>query len=227
MRDRRRAGGFTLIETMIVVATLGAFLVITVLTMRNQFGDSEAKGAARDMGDLMSLARQEAMRTGTAHLIFFGADAEDQALSSRSSEPAAALVIRDNDGDGRVDAGEKVAWVLLSDAQRVSWGSNFAANESTPIPAPNDNAAANFPATDSDFICCTFQDDGGNEARWVAFLPDGTPRAFSIGPFSAGPIASGTGAVYVTSGKRDYAAVLAPLGGMRVHVYANDGAWTQ
>ena len=227
MRDRRRTGAFTLLETMIVMATLGAFLLMTVMSMRDQFGDTRAKGAARNLGDLLTIARQEAMRTGTAHLVFYGADAEDGALSSRASEPAAGLVIRDDDGDGRVDSGEKVAWVLLEDAQDVSWGSNFAANEATPIPAPNDNAAANFPATDSDFVCCTFQDDGGNEARWVAFLPDGIPRAFSIGPFSTGAVTSGTGAVYVTSGTRDYATALAPLGGIRVHVYANDGAWTQ
>lgn len=227
MRDRRQRHGFTLLETMIVVATVGAFLVITVLSMRNQFGENEAKGAARRAGDMMNIARQEAMRTGTAHLVFFGADAEDNALSSRSSEPAAVLVIRDDDGDGRVDAGEKVAWVLMQDTQRISWGSNFAANESTPVSAPNDNTAATFPPADSDFICCTFLDDGGNEARWIAFLPDGIPRAFSIGPFATGAIASGNGAVYVTSGTRDYAAVLSPLGGVRVHAYANGAGWTQ
>jgi hypothetical protein len=54
------------------------------------------------------------------------------------------------------------------------------------------------------------------------------PRAFSVGPFSEGNVASGNGAVYVTSGARDYAVVLAPLGGVRVHAWARGAsAWTQ
>lgn len=227
MRDRRHSQAFTLLETMIVVATLGAFLAITVLSMRSQFGENRAKAAARSLGDLMMVARQEAMRTGVNHIVFFATDAEDNAISSRGGEPAAALLIADADTDGRVDAGEKVASVLLSNSQGLAWGSNFAANEGTPVPAPNDNGAATFPPTDPDFICCTFLDDTGSEARWVVFLPDGLPRAFSIGPFVTGPIASGNGAVYVTSGTRDYAAVLAPLGGLRVHAYANGAGWRQ
>ncbi|NNL67661.1 MAG: hypothetical protein HKP30_15530, partial [Myxococcales bacterium] len=109
----------------------------------------------------------------------------------------------------------------------LSWGSVFAAAEATPVKAPNDNAGSTFPEPDTDFICCSFLDPDGNPARWVAFFPDGLPRSFKVGPFVAGPIASGNGAVYVTSTTRDYAAVLAPLGGMRVHAYNNSGAWTQ
>jgi hypothetical protein len=53
------------------------------------------------------------------------------------------------------------------------------------------------------------------------------PRAFSTGPFAAGALGSGRGAVYVSSGKRDYAVVLAPLGGVRVHAWNRGAAaWT-
>jgi hypothetical protein len=59
------------------------------------------------------------------------------------------------------------------------------------------------------------------------FLPDGTPRGFSINPFAGGPITSGNGGIYVSSGSRDYAVVLAPLGGVRVHAWEREaGQWT-
>ena len=84
-----------------------------------------------------------------------------------------------------------------------------------------------LPGGDPDFACCTFTDPAGNPSRWVVFLPDGMPRAFSTGPFAAGAVGAGGGAVYVSSGTRDYAVVLAPLGGVRVHSW-NRGAsaWT-
>lgn len=228
MRDRRRSRGFTLIEVMTVVAMIGVFAGLAAVAMRSSMGDMRAKGGARSLGDLLMLGRQEAMRTGDNYIVFYDRDAEDNALASKGGDPAAALLIRDLDQDGRVDSGEKVAAVLVDSTNSLSWGSTFAANEATPVKAPNDNAAAAFPEADPDFICCTFLDPDGNPARWVVFLPDGLPRSFKIGPFATGPIASGSGAVYVTSSTRDYAAVLAPLGGLRVHAYNNSGAgaWT-
>ena len=62
----------------------------------------------------------------------------------------------------------------------------------------------------------------------MVFQPDGLPRGFSVGPFTTGAVATGNGAVYVTSGTRDYSVVLAPLGGVRVHSWPKGGtAWTQ
>ena len=108
----------------------------------------------------------------------------------------------------------------------LSWGSAYAAAGSSQ--APNDNPAATFPASDADFLCCSFTKPDGDAARWVLFRPDGMPRAFSVSPFDEGNVASGNGAVYVTSGERDYAVVLAPLGGVRVHAWERGaGAWTQ
>ena len=41
-----------------------------------------------------------------------------------------------------------------------------------------------------------------------------------------GQLGSGNGAAYVTNGERDYAVVLNPLGGVRVHVWDRQaGAW--
>jgi hypothetical protein len=203
-----------------VILGIMAGLVTTLLT--RGAADQRTKAAARSVADLMQLARTEAIRTGVNHAVFFQADAADAALENNAGEPVAALLIADADADGVPDAGEYKASVPFDDTNSISWGGTLATGA-----APNDNPAGTFPATDPDFTCCTFTDPGGNEARWVVFLPDGMPRAFETGPFATGPLGAGGGSIYVTSGRRDYAVVLAPLGGVRVHSWnAVEDAWT-
>jgi Tfp pilus assembly protein FimT len=212
-------------EAMVVIAIAGALSLVAVAVLQGSFGDARAKAGARALADLLQLAREEAIRTGDNHLVFFSQDAEDNDLTT-GGVAAAAILVRDADGDGAVDTGETVGGVKVDATGSLSWGSAFAAVASDP--APNDNPAATFPETDADFLCCTFLDPDAAAARWVAFLPDGIPRAFEIGPFATGPVGSGNGAVYVTSGSRDYAVVLAPLGGVRVHTWDRGAeAWTR
>jgi prepilin-type N-terminal cleavage/methylation domain-containing protein len=217
--------GFTLIETAVAVAVMGALALIGVALMRDSLGTARTKGGVRALADLLSLARAEAIRTGDNHIVFFSLDAADNALTGPSGGAAAALLIRDIDADGAVDNGERVAAVNVDQTGSLAWGSAFAAAGSDE--APQDNPGATFPASDPDFLCCTFLEPDGGPARWVLFMPDGMPRAFEVGPFDAGDVGSGNGAVYVTSGERDYAVVLAPLGGVRVHAFERgEGAWT-
>jgi hypothetical protein len=63
----------------------------------------------------------------------------------------------------------------------------------------------------------------------VLFRPDGIPVGFDPTSTTCGTIGqTGTGGagLYVTSGGRDYAVTLAPLGGVRVHAWGGAG-WTQ
>jgi Tfp pilus assembly protein FimT len=211
---------------MVGIAIVGILSTVSIAFMRGSLGESRAKGSIRSVADLMSLARSEAIRTGDNHVVFFYKDAEDLAITGPAGGAAAALLIRDLDTDGKVDAGEKVAAVRVDPTGSLGWGSSWAAASNTQ--APNDNPGATFPQTNLEFVCCSFLEPDADPARWVVFLPDGMPRSFSVNPFAAGAIASGSGAVYVTSGRRDYAVVLAPLGGARVHAWAKGAVgWTQ
>lgn len=225
MAPQRRKGGFTLIEMMIIIAVISVMTGLALTVIGRRIGDQRAKAAVRDVANLFQLARTEAIRTGTNHIVYFQLDPADDPLVDRAGTPVAALLAADADADGIPDAGEYKASVPLDDTGSLSWGSTFAAVG--PVAAPNDNPGGTFPATDPDFSCCTFQTPVGNDARAVVFLPDGIPRAFSTGPFAMGPVGGGGGAVYVTSGTRDYAVVLGPLGSARAHSW-NRGAdaWT-
>lgn len=225
MARRRRKSGFTLIEVMIIIAVVGVMSGLALTVIGRRVGDQRAKAAVRSVSNLMQVARIESIRTGVNHVVYFQLDPADDPLLDNTGVAVAALLIADADGDGIADAGEYKASVPFDSTNSLSWGSTYAAVGSDA--APNDNPGGTFPATNPDFSCCTFQTPGGGDARAVVFLPDGMPRAFSTGPFAMGPVGGGGGAVYVTSGTRDYAVVLTPLGSARVHSW-NRGAdaWT-
>ncbi len=217
---------FSILEIVITLSIVSVLAAVGVWSLTSTLADTRARSAARSIADLLVLARGEAIRSGTPHLVFFGLDAAGAPLTGAGGQPAAGVVIRDDNADGLVDPGEIVAAIPLETSAALAWGSALASIGSTA--APDDNPDGEFPEA-GDFVCCSFtQPDGDSAARWVAFLPDGTPRAFTTLPFEAGDIASGNGSVYLTSGSRDYAVVVAALGGVRLHAWnAGLSAWTR
>lgn len=218
MELRQQRAGFTMIELMVIVVVIAALVGLGGMSIQGWLANQRAKAAARSIANLFSLARIEAVRVRDNHIVFLNLDASGTALGGAEGDPVAALLIRDADGNGVPAADEYVASVPFESTGSLSWGSSFALAGGSEVPAPNDNPSASFPLPNG-FGCCTFTQPGGGAARWVAFLPDGMPRAFSVGPFSNGSVGTGNGAVYLTSGERDYAVVLAALGGVRVHSF--------
>lgn len=215
--------GFTVLEVVIVVAIIGVLSAGGAMFLSDWTTAQRTKGAVRELADMAYLARGEAIRTGTPHLLFFDADNESNDLETPSGTRAAALIARDDDGDGLYDAPDEFVSAALADTtDTLFWGVTRATT-----PAPEDPSPSGSPPPSS----WTFVPPSGTgTVRWTAFLPDGTPRAFTTSPLDASGIGSGNGAVYVTNGDRDYAMVLTALGGVRVHSWeigASPPAWTQ
>jgi hypothetical protein len=183
--------------------------------MQRWVDDQRVKAAARSAADMFTLARSEAIRLGRNHLVCFRTQQDPgQPLRSVSGGTPIANVIQDDDGlgplpapNGLIDVGERVV------DQRAQTGLNWGVTFATAA-APQDADPGGTFATG-----LTFRKPGGGAGRCVLFAPDGTPRGFDVAPYAMGTVGSGAGAVYVTNGNRDYAVVLAPLGGIRVHAW--------
>ena len=216
-----RNSGITLLEVAVVAVIIGGLLSIAFSSMQTWQANESASAAARSMGDLLRLASAEATRKETVHLVFFGIGGNGDTAGNALVDPAGnavPMLLLDDGALGsanqncEIDPGEETR--VLTPTAGLGWG--FAA--SAGVKAPSD-ATAIASTTGSSFAT-----PAGAPATWLAFMPDGRPLAFD-GACSMGQLGSGNGAVYLTNGLRDYAIVLNPLGGTRIHAW--DGATGQ
>jgi len=214
--DAERTAGFTLIELVVVIAILSALLLVAMPAVLNVNANQRIKADARSVADLLMLARAEAIRTGTQHAVFLGADPASTQATDGSGDAVRMAVISDDDGDCRIDAGEAIEWIAAEDG--VVLGVTNASSD-----APNDAGAGNRSTG------ATFTDTGSTARDWLYFRADGIPVVFS-GATDCGAETTtgfGGGSIYLTNGERDYAVTLSPIGGIRVHAW-QEGAnqWT-
>jgi prepilin-type N-terminal cleavage/methylation domain-containing protein len=224
----RQRTGLTMVEVMIVMAVIGVLVSIAAPAMRRLLEAQRVKGAARSVADAFLLARGEAIRTGNPHIVFFSPGAPpatDPAGTSLGIDPRTnaewpVVVLDDGPPAGsncQIDPGEPMR--TIASQQGVAWGYSLTAG----LPAPND-VGSDRGGDSADGT--TFVNDNGERVTWVMFRGDGIPLTFDAG-CNLSQIGSGGGAVYVTNGRRDYAVVLSPLGGVRVHAFeAKEALWT-
>jgi type II secretory pathway pseudopilin PulG len=222
--DRDGLAGMTLLELVVVLALVAAMLAFAGSTVGSWSMDQRAATSARSVADAMSLARAEAIRTGSNHIVAFDIEAGLAGIDSdivivNDGAPATSNCV--------IEAGEIVHRISLE--QDVRFGSDPALANGTA--APDDAGASGNQAIGSSFT------DAGSpaaEASWVLFSPDGLPHRFSENASTTppcddlGPIGDAGGAIYLTNGTRDYAVVLSPLGTVRLHRWQpGAGAWSQ
>lgn len=220
--------GFTLIELMVVVGLLTIVIGLSASLFASLRESQRAKAAARSVGDLLQLARAESIRTGRRHIVYFGnpgtTDPSGTAIAT-GGQWVPVLLIDDGPPDSsncRIDAGEEVDAVAAQPG--LSWGVSAA-----PAAVPTDSGGAPFDPAGWDGG--TFDDPTSAKTNGIMFRPDGVPVTFTgaVGSCgSIGNVGTGGGGLYVTDGRRDFAVVLTPLGGVRLHVWApGAGAWSE
>ena len=207
----------TLIELMTVVVLIGVIIGLAVPSFVGWREDQRVKAVARAVADAFLIARSEAIRTGNHHIVVL-----QQVLGA--TQP---IVVADDGTEATanclVDAGETRHFVRAEPG--VSWGTSSTQSGGTAAPGDPGLAVANVP-NGSSFTNATL--NPANAATWVRFPADGLPRLFTPNAGTCQAVSQagqGGGAIYVSSGRRDYAVVLAPLGTVRVHRWTGS-SWT-
>ncbi|MEE8507649.1 MAG: prepilin-type N-terminal cleavage/methylation domain-containing protein [Myxococcota bacterium] len=229
--DKRRSAashaGFSLIEVMVVVSIMGVLLAIAGPQVSQWAENQKVKGTARAIAGVFLKARAEAIRTGNNHIVFFGnPGATDPSGNAVEKDGAWVPVLLINDGppataNCAIAASEIVEGILPEDG--LAWGVNLAGSA-----IATDSGAAAFDPGGWDGA--TFADPSNNKVNWVMFQPNGIPVTFvgAVGSCGViGTMGTGSGALYLTNGKRDYGVRLSPLGDARVHAWdVTAGGWT-
>lgn len=185
----------------IAVALLLA--VVAVPGVRPTSHRDLAEATVREVEELLRHARDEAVRTGEDHIVFF----EHSATVDHDRKPAfMALLIHDRDGDGRPSESEIVASIPADTEGIVRWGSALATKPASGDVAGELRGPLSFGRSDAQI-----------RERGLVFRSDGVPQPATSILGAAGD--SGAGALYLHGPTLDYAVVLSPWGDVDLQVW--------
>jgi prepilin-type N-terminal cleavage/methylation domain-containing protein len=224
-RDHR--AGFTLIEVVVAMGIIAALAAAAIPSIQDMLERRRLQGFARDLGNVFQIARSQAVRTGNYQIVFFGplgtADPAGTVLVDSTGSTVPMLLLDDGSpatANCHIDVAESRETISLPN--EIGFGVSEANSK---VPTDTGTAAFSPPQASG----TTASDPNNNPTNWVLFRPDGIPVGFDPTSTTCGTIGdTGTGGagLYVTSGGRDYAVTLAPLGSARVHTWG-DAGWTQ
>jgi len=228
MARRRGSSGVTLIELAVVLAVVATFVLVAAPRFGRSLSDQRAKAAARDVADLVLIARNEAIRTGNNHVLFFGppgtTDPNGTALVHTDGSTAPVLALNDGPpatSNCRIDGGERRRSIGAEDG--LNWGVSIATTR-----APGDQGAAAFSPPQSSGH--TYLDPSSSATSWVMFRPDGIPVVFTGSGGDCGTVGrlgNGGAAFYITNGRVDHAVVVSPVGNVTTRSWPRGGlAWS-
>jgi Tfp pilus assembly protein FimT len=209
----------TLLELMIALMLVGLMVALGMSQVSDWAEYQRAATSARSVADAFSLARAEAIRTGSNHILAFDIET---ALTGIDTD-----IVIANDGP-LASSNCQIASSEIVQRVRLERGVSFGSTAS--LVAPNDPGTTTNAASGT-----SFQNAGGAAASWVMFGADGLPRRFtpnvsSTPPCAAlGPAGQAAAAIYVMNSHRNYAVVMTPLGLARLHRYipGSPDKWTQ
>jgi prepilin-type N-terminal cleavage/methylation domain-containing protein len=208
------ASGFTLIETMIVVALMAMLVGLVIPSFARQRTRSDARShAARIMGVLKE-ARTQAISFGQPVMVLF----DDPVAPDVLPDGSFARIVRNTDSNCEEDPAVDIITDVeiepgLSDSVSAygMHGSMSAPFPGTALP-PQDEAGTTLAALNKG---TSFPDDPVSGLAGIAFDDKGMPVTIEIGG-TCGSAGSGAGAVYVTDNNTGvYGVILAPLGSLK------------
>lgn len=225
MQDARQENGWTLIETIIVVAIIGVLCAMTVPMMVRYRLSEDARSQANTVARAISDARSQAMSGGNPTFLLFDDPSNPNANIPQLEARRFALLVDDLDANGQFNGADTARNFHLKDglaAEVSGWGQDPSGSQpfsNAPL-APEDAVAGQLADLNE---ATTFPLDPNTGAPAIGFNSQGIPVSLAT-PTNWG---TGAGAYYVTDNNQTvYAVIVLPLGGVRVRVLSpSEGAW--